>query len=258
MDLPEVAMFFFFVKQLLDRSVSISNEMNRIAATLSQMDPVLDLLKSQGIPPASPLTHFAPGNRIGLVNVTFVYKGGAGVRNVSLEIPRHKLIGISGNSGCGKSTCLKLLAGLLRPASGTVYRAQTTALLEQQPSLLIGSVKDNILLGNPRASEADVREAAAKAGCHFIEDLPLKLETVIDNPEATPFSGGQLQRICLARVFISNAELILFDEPTTGLDPNASSIFLQSALQMRNEGRTVVFASHDKNILVHADIAVCF
>jgi ABC-type multidrug transport system fused ATPase/permease subunit len=115
-------------------------------------------------------------------------------------------------------------------------------------------VLDNILLGNASARFEHVVQAAKKSGCYgFISSLPQGFDSVIENTDAAQFSGGQLQRICLARVFLSTAPLVLFDEPTTGLDDASIDLFVQAAVELKREGRGVLFASHEKRIVSLAD-----
>lgn len=253
-DIADLAMFFFYMKSLLDRVLLIAQEIRKLGVMLDKADTFCTFERN---------SHSVAGRShiessvLRLTGVSYRYsKNGTNVLdNVNLELPIGKLVALSGPSGSGKSTILKLFARLIDPSDGVVETLGRVAMLEQSHSIFIGTIEENIRIGNPLASDYSVRSAADRAGCRdFIESLPLSFKTVIENPDQAQFSGGQLQRICLARVFLSDASLIILDEPTTGLDEQAANIVIQSASCLRDEGRTVLFASHDPRALQTADV----
>ena len=265
-DIADIAIFFFYMKSLLDRVLLIAQEARKLSVMLDKADDFCSFeekSREMSYDGASGVSRSATDDGASAIrfrSVSYCYDqngNSTALRNVSFELPTGKLIALSGESGSGKSTILKLLAGLIFPTSGVVERFHDVAMLEQSHSIFIGTIEQNIRFGNRFADDRAVVAAASRAGCkEFIEALPNSFKTFIENPDQAQLSGGQLQRICLARVFLSNATLILLDEPTTGLDEAAAEIVINSAIELRNEGRTVVFASHDARALQSADLVL--
>ena len=271
LDFVDVALFFFYMRQLLDRVQSLINEFNKLLVLMEQADPFQRLICSRrsdespsfqvgqtAVSSSSPLVTPVGAVVAEFQQVTYRYPAGdgsdSGISSVSFLIRAGSLTAMIGASGAGKSTCLRLLARVLQPQSGSVNTPCTVAMLEQSASVLPGTVMDNILLGNPAATYEQLILASKRSGCFsFVSILPQGFDTFIENTDSAQFSGGQLQRICLARVFLSSASLVLFDEPTTGLDDVSVDMFAQAAVQLKDEGRAVVFASHEKRIVTLAD-----
>lgn len=286
--LVDVGLFFFYMKQLLDRVLSVAAEVRRLSVMLEKASEFVQLLQCsttmtdvggrRGLmvrPPDLFTMSASVVPSVELDDVYFAYalsadaapqagdplpvtRGAPSVSSrldgITLNIKAGEFVCLVGASGCGKSTVLKIIAGLLKPSRGCVRTCTSVALLEQTPSIVLGTILENITLGNPTASMTDVVAAAKRAGCHdFVSILPSGYHTIIDNADHAQFSGGQLQRICVARVFLTAAKLILLDEPTTGLDAAASKAVLDSAIALNGEGRTVVFASHDDAVIRRAD-----
>ena len=129
------------------------------------------------------------------------------------------------------------------------------AWVPQRPCLLRGSVADNILLGDPRASADRVRRAAALAGAHaFIEELPSGYETRVGDG-GRPVSPGEGRRIALARAFLRDAPLVILDEPTSDLDP-ASVERVAGAVERLRAGRTMLLIAHRQELVSLADRVV--
>eukprot|EP00796_Vickermania_ingenoplastis_P013223 gene13223-9069_t len=180
----------------------------------------------------------------------------------------HRITALYGPSGCGKSSSLRLLCGLLKPVSGTVRTHANARLLEQEHSMVFGSVAENILLqrvasDSGKASDKEQKEfarqrdvlgnAMKKAGCDDFLGDPFHM--FIHNADHPPFSGGQQQRIRLARVFADGdkCSLVMFDEPTTGLDDVSVELVLSSIRDLRDKHhKTVIVATHDPRV---ADIS---
>jgi ATP-binding cassette, subfamily C, bacterial CydD len=195
---------------------------------------------------------------ITLDGVSVVYPGRAepALDQVSLAIAPGELITVTGQSGSGKTTLLNLLLKFTPAATGTIsvggtnladtaadsWRAQV-AWLPQRPWLFPWSVAQNIALGRPAASRADVERAAGLAGAAgFIEALPHGYDTALDEG-AVRLSAGQRQKIALARLFLRDAPLVLLDEPTAHLDP-VSAAEIDSAIGTLMTGRTVIWITH--------------
>jgi subfamily B ATP-binding cassette protein MsbA len=190
-------------------------------------------------------------------DVTFSYFGREPVfKKFNLEIQPGELVELTGPSGCGKSTLFHLVAGFLTPQSGRIridgksfdelgvnVVRQNISLVSQRIVLFNGTIRQNILMGYPSASERDLRQAALDANAlGFIDELPLGFDTVIGDSHAD-LSGGQRQRIAIARAFLKNAPILLLDEVTSALDADSQAPILQ-ALERLVRGRTVLLVSH--------------
>jgi ATP-binding cassette, subfamily C, bacterial CydD len=207
-----------------------------------------------------------------LEKVSFAYPSRPGLvlDQVDLEIEPGETMALIGESGAGKSTVAALLLGLLEPTSGRVTAGgvdlavcrpeawrRHLAWVPQRPSLVRGSVGENILFGDPRASNDDVRRAAALAGAdEFIRGLPDGLDTLVGDG-GRPLSTGERRRIALARAFLRDAPLVILDEPTADLDP-ASAEHVACAVDLLRTGRTTLLIAHraDRVVLLERRAAV--
>lgn len=196
-------------------------------------------------------------NSISFDNVTFGYAPGAPVLNaITLSIAEGERVAIAGPSGGGKSTLLRLLLRLHRPQSGTISIGgvsvaevasaelhQRISLLSQDSPVFIDSVRNNLLIARTSATEDELWQAldAAWLG-DFVRGLPKGLDTPVGEAGRT-LSVGQMRRLCLARTLLSNAPIILLDEPTNALD-RATEIAFFETLAEATKGKTVLMVTH--------------
>jgi ATP-binding cassette subfamily B protein len=188
------------------------------------------------------------------------------LKGISFNVEPGKFVGIVGRSGSGKSTLSKLLQRLYKPESGSILiderdiknadigslRQQISVVL-QQDFLFNGSIAENITLGDPDITREQVKEAAKDAVAHdFISELPNEYNTNIGE-WGVSLSGGQQQRIALARLFLSQAQILILDEATTGLDSATEKTVLQN-LRQKMKGRTVFMIAHRFAPLKEADL----
>ena len=187
---------------------------------------------------------------------------------LDLELAPGEAVALVGESGAGKSTVGALLLGLLEPESGRITIGgvelsscdidawrRLTAWVPQHPTLLRGTVADNIRLGDPEASNPRVREAAALAGAHaFITGLPDGYATLVGDGERS-LSPGERRRIGLARAFLRDAPLVILDEPTADLDPHSVAIVSAAVDRLRRD-RTMLLIAHRPELVRHADRVV--
>ena len=178
------------------------------------------------------------------------------VDNVSFKIKEGSMMAFVGPSGGGKSTLGKLLAGFWDPDEGSItiggndmreYTQQALngriAFVDQDTFLFDKTIRDNIRLGRPDATDGEVEEAAKRAGCHeFISKLPKGYETMAGSAGGS-LSGGERQRITIARAMMKNAPIMILDEATSSSDPeNEASI--QEALSVAAKGKTLIVIAH--------------
>jgi thiol reductant ABC exporter CydD subunit len=205
-----------------------------------------------------------------LDEVSFAYPARAApvLDRLNLELAPGEAVALVGESGAGKSTVAALLLGLLEPTSGRISVGavdlrscqmdawrRRLAWVPQHPTLLRGTVADNIRVGDPRADESRVIEAAARAGAHeFIDALPDGYFTLVGDGGRS-LSPGERRRIGLARAFLRDAPLVILDEPTADLDPHNVSVVSQAVWQLRRE-RTMLLIAHRPELVRHADRVV--
>lgn len=186
--------------------------------------------------------------------------------NLSLSVPVGKRIGLAGPSGCGKSTLLKIVERLQFGAQGEILLfgkpldswnrqalADTVGYVSQRYFLYRGSVRDNIIFGSDgKYSQSDIEAAARRANIHdVIMSFPQGYDTLI-HERGDSLSGGQAQRVCLARALLRNPSLLLLDEPTSALD-NESQRVVQRAID-ELEGVTIIEVAHRLDTLRSADL----
>lgn len=199
-------------------------------------------------------------------HVTFAYDNEVILDNYSLDIPAGKILGIHGASGSGKSTLLKLLmrfwdvnSGALHVDGEDVRKIPTKHLRDmesyvtQETHLFHDSIANNIAIGKPGAMREEIMEAACKASIHdFIMHLPKGYDTEVGELGDT-LSGGEKQRIGIARAFLHDSPFLLMDEPTSNLDSLNEGIILKS-LRESAEEKTVVLVPHRKSTMNVADV----
>ncbi len=190
------------------------------------------------------------------VRLTWDKSRPAALNGLTFRVPAGETVVLAGPSGAGKSSAIEILLGFIRPDSGRVVingrditdlvpqaLSAITAWIGQRPVLFAGSIRDNIRFARPEATDAELDQAVRAARVDaFADQLPQGLDTLVGEG-GYGLSGGQAQRIAIARAFLKNAPLLLLDEPTAHLDPvTESEVF--DGLRRLAAGRTVILASH--------------
>ena len=251
--------------------VALSSLSNNLNQTLASGERVLSILEEK------PMVEEVPENDAGkqqsgmnftgasAQHVTFAYEDEVILKDYSINLNPGKIIGIHGASGSGKSTLLKLLMRFWDVNQGTIevngseIREIPTRTLRdmesyvtQETHLFHDSIANNIAIGRPGASREEIVEAAKKASIHdFIQTLPDGYDTKVGELGDT-LSGGEKQRIGIARAFLHDAPFLLMDEPTSNLDSLNEGIILKS-IREACKSRTVVLVSHRKSTMNVAD-----
>ena len=242
---------------------SLSNNLNQTLASgervlsILEEKPVTEEVKGKGE------VEFADAEADG---VDFAYEEEQILKDYSIKIPKGKVTGIHGASGSGKSTLLKLLmrfwdvrGGQIRISGRDVRGINTSNLREmesyvtQETCLFHDSIANNIAVAKPGASRKEIMEAAKKASIHdFIMSLPKGYDTEVGELGDT-LSGGEKQRIGIARAFLHDAPFVLLDEPTSNLDSLNEGIILKSLKEGKGD-KTVLLVSHRKSTMNLADV----
>jgi ABC-type multidrug transport system fused ATPase/permease subunit len=202
-------------------------------------------------------------------HVDFSYSGRvATLKDVSFEAKPGQIIGIVGPTGAGKSTLVSLLPRFYDPKGGRILvdghdirdltlksLRQQVSIVLQEPLLFSGTIAENIRYGRLEASESDIIAAAKAANAHdFIMRLPQKYQTMLGERGAA-ISGGERQRISVARAFLKNAPILILDEPTSSVDSKTEAVILD-ALDRLMVGRTTFMIAHRLSTLHNADLVL--
>lgn len=204
---------------------------------------------------------------LSFIDVNFSYPGSTtkALNDVSFEVPAGTMLGLVGRSGSGKSTITRLLQGVSRSYTGYLkldgvdlreinltHLRRSFGVVLQDNFLFRGTIRDNITAGRPGLTIDDVVRAARLAGAEeFIERMPAGYETFIEEG-STNISGGQRQRLAIARAVISDPKLMILDEATSALDPESEAL-VNANLERIGKGRTMVIVSHRLSSLVNCD-----
>lgn len=196
-------------------------------------------------------------------NVSFNYPGSdrAAVSNINLCIEPGEKVAIIGRIGSGKTTLERLLLGLFQPQQGSIRLDDTEisqinpmnvrrniGCVPQDVTLFFGSIRDNIALGRPQVSDAEVLSAASRTGVTgFTQQDPAGLERQIGEG-GQQLSGGQRQAIAIARAFLGNPQVLVLDEPTSSMD-NRSELYIKRQLQSLSASQTLVLITHKMSML---------
>lgn len=258
--IPTIALMSSF-----GQTVALSNLGSTLQNTFAAGNRVLDILEES---PA--VEEISDGQDIefsgaGAQNVTFSYGGDVILKDLSVDIPKASVTGITGASGSGKSTLLKLFMrfwdtkeGQIRISDTDISKINTESLrnaesfVTQETHLFHDSIKNNIRIAKTNATDKEIEEACKKASVHdFIMTLKDGYDTPVGELGDT-LSGGERQRIGIARAFLHDAPFMLLDEPTSNLDSLNEAIILKSLDTEKND-KTVLLVSHRKSTMRIAD-----
>ena len=264
MSFSMMLMFVFFSFSIFASLEPISDSAHTLGVIDDAMDQ-LDALRGENFIDADgkdvKLDHYD----IAFKNVDFGYDSRQVLKDVSFTIPEKTSTAIVGPSGSGKTTICSLLARFYDPQSGSITVGgrdlkeftcdsllSNISMVFQNVYLFNDTVRANILFGKPDATEDEVIEAAKKARCHdFIMALPNGYDTVVGEGGGT-LSGGEKQRISIARAILKNAPIIILDEATASIDPENEHL-IQQAISELTRGKTIITIAHRLATIQNAD-----
>jgi ATP-binding cassette, subfamily B, putative efflux pump len=264
-----MAAFIAYIDKLYSPLRRLVNSSTTITQSIASMDRVFEFMDEKydikDAPNALECTEVK--GEIIFENVNFSYsdKNEPTLKNLSLKIGKGETIALVGMSGGGKSTLVSLIPRFYDVTSGSILLDGTPinalkvrslrdkiGVVFQDSILFSESVKTNILLGKPDASEDEVIEAAKAANAHeFIMNLPEGYQTKVGE-RGVKLSGGQKQRIALARMFLKNPPILILDEATSSLDLESEHL-IQEALEKLAKERTTIIVAHRLSTITHAD-----
>ncbi|MFT3991035.1 MAG: ABC transporter ATP-binding protein [Luteolibacter sp.] len=238
-------------------------------AAVDRIEYISDQPETQA-DPENPKPFVVPSKAIGFRDLTFAYKAEPVLKNINVEIPVGQVVALVGPSGAGKTTFAHLIPRFYDAQQGGIFLdgidtreftkkdlRNAIAVVPQMPALFMGTIADNIRIGNEHATDEEVEEAARRAFAHhFIESLPKGYKTEVGE-RGDLLSGGQRQRIAIARAFLKNAPILILDEATSALD-SESEAMVQKALTELVKGRTTFIIAHRYSTITIADRVLVF
>lgn len=262
--------FFSFmaaVLMLYDPIKKLSGLNNAVQQGLAAVDRIFDVMetKSEIKEPKNPVVLKRGPHRVAFENVFFKYEEDIILKDINLDVQAGEILALVGMSGGGKTSLVNLLPRFydvtegailidgddIRKASISSLRDQM-AIVTQEPILFNDSVRNNIAYGNYRASDEEIQRAAKAAYAYdFIQSFPGKFDTNIGELGAR-LSGGEKQRICIARALLKDAPILILDEATSSLDAE-SEMLVQKALENLMKGRTTFVIAHRLSTIDYAD-----
>lgn len=267
---PDLVAFLLYINFILDpikRLINFAEQFQQGAASFERFTEIMDI--DPDIKDKKDAYTFEPvSGDIRIENLWFKYTTSNDwvLKDVSLEIPAGKNVAIVGESGAGKSTIVSLIPRFYETQKGNIridgrdimdlkrrFLRENIGIVQQNVFLFDGTIRDNIAYGDPNATEAELIEAAQKAYIYdFIKRLPDGFDTFVGE-RGVKLSGGQKQRISIARVFLKNPAILIFDEATSSLDTE-SEAYIQQALEELSKDRTMIIIAHRLSTVKNADM----
>lgn len=253
--------YFSAIRQLMSASHSA-------LTAISAAGKVEEILQTDTSRPYNPELPADPEHFDGIrmEHVSYGYEDRSrALQDVSLTIPRGSSVALVGLSGCGKSTAASLLMRFCDPDQGTIfiegkeYRSVTPqqlrtniAMVPQQVNLFSGTIRENLLLADPNANDEKLKEALSEAGLgSFLKTLPKGLDSDVGNAGAA-LSGGQRQKMGIARALLSEAQYMIFDEATSSVDPQSEREIWETIGRL-SKTRTLIVISHRMSTIQNAN-----
>jgi ABC-type multidrug transport system fused ATPase/permease subunit len=268
--LEDLVAFFLYLNQFYQPVRALSGVWEQVQEALAGADRVAELLDEKPDvverPDAIQIEGRAKG-RIVFENVDFRYERGEPVlEDINLEIPAGSAVALVGPTGVGKTTMAGLIPRFYDVCGGRITLDGTDirdlglqslrkqiSIVRQEVFLFHGTARENILFGNPDATDEQVLEATKIANAHeFIERLPDGYDTIIGE-RGVKLSGGQRQRLAIARAILKDAPILILDEATSSVDAETEAL-IQQALERLMVGRTTVVIAHRLSTIRSADI----
>ena len=271
----DILAFILYVNIILkpiQRLMNFTEQFHQGAASFERFTEIMDIEPDIKDRPHALSFHPVKG-KIELNDLWFKYSSSPDwiIRDVSMTVNEGESVAIVGESGAGKSTIVSLIPRFYEPQKGSItfdshdimdlkqyFLRENIGLVQQNVFLFDGTIRENIMYGKPNATENEMIEAARYANIYdFVMSLPDTFDTFVGE-RGVKLSGGQKQRVSIARVFLKNPTVLIFDEATSSLD-NESESLIQEAMFRLSRNRTTIIVAHrlstvrnvDKIIVLH-------
>ena len=254
--------FLQLVGQVQRPIAEFGRQVPALITSLTSVERIMELLELEGEPLENPvMLEGAP--EVLVSNVTYSYPGVTEpvLKDFSCTFPGGSMSAIAGPTGIGKSTLIRLVLGLLKPNDGEITIGGVPAgsalrgnfmYIPQGNSLLSGTIRSNLQLAAPKATEEQMRSALETAMAQFVFDLPEGLDTPCGEV-GSGLSEGQAQRIAIARALLRPGGILILDESTSALDPKTEQKLLQNLHSSYYGKKTILFISHREAVTQYAD-----
>jgi ATP-binding cassette subfamily B protein len=267
--IPDLVAFLLYINFILDpikRLTNFAEQFQQGMAAFRRFIEIMDI--EPDIVDRKHAYAFSPvQGEIMIHEISFKYTTSPDwvLQNVSLTVPAGKKVAIVGESGAGKSTLASLIPRFYEPQQGNIgidghdvmelqqrFLRENIGIVQQNVFLFDGTIRENIIYGKPGATEEELVEAAQKAYIYeFIKSLPEGFDSFVGE-RGVKLSGGQKQRVSIARVFLKNPPILIFDEATSSLDTE-SEAYIQQAMDELSKNRTTIIIAHRLSTVKHVD-----
>lgn len=264
---PALLVYFYIVINATSKFGTLSGFRGTLAAATGPLDAVIGIFEDDGKHVVKGGKEVFSGLREGIrcKKLTFSYGDRDVIRNVSFDIPKGQMTAIVGPTGSGKSTLINLLMRYYECPPETIFvdgkdirgfsldsYLSHVAIVSQETLLLHDSLRNNITYGLEHVSEKDLKEAVERARLsQYVQQLPMGLETLIGD-RGVKLSGGEKQRVSIARALLKKADILILDEATSSLDSQTEKL-IQEAVDEAVQGRTSIVIAHRLSTIKHAD-----
>lgn len=260
-------LYVYFMIDPIRRLVQFTEQFQQGGAAFERFIEIMDI-EPDIVDRADANTLGHVKGEICISNLFFKYKASPDwvLRGIDMEIPAHKTVAIVGESGAGKSTIASLIPRFYEPQEGSItiddhdimglkqkFLRENIGIVQQNVFLFDSTIRENIMYGRLDATEEDMIQAAKNANIYdFIMSLPDGFNTSVGE-RGVKLSGGQKQRISIARVFLKNPPIFVFDEATSSLDTESESL-IQKSLELLSHDRTTIVIAHRLSTVKNADL----
>ncbi len=269
MDIADLAGFLLYVGVILppiERLINFAEQYYQGVTSFERFVEVMDIQPDiKDKTDAITLDHV--NGKIDLKNISFAYESEKTIviKDINMTFPTGTSTAIVGESGAGKSTLVSLIPRFYEADKGEIlfdghnildlkqsFLRENIGIVQQNVFLFDTTIRDNIKYGKPGATDQELEEAAKLAGIYdYIQSLPDKFDTQVGE-KGIRLSGGQKQRMSIARVFLKNPPVLIFDEATSSLDTESESL-IQESLKTLSKNRTMIIIAHRLSTVKHAD-----
>jgi ABC-type multidrug transport system fused ATPase/permease subunit len=270
--MPTLLAFILVFRRLMTSLSDLNGDRASIANMMPQAELVAEVLRvdNKEFTSRVGVEIKSVNSGVELKNVEYSYQGakGASLSNINLSIPVGSVIGIVGRSGSGKTTLVDIILGLYQPSSGEVLIDDVSSIealpvswrhqfgvVSQDGAIFNRSIKANLALVNPDATDEEIINASKIAYAHkFILETEDGYDTIVGD-KGNKLSGGQIQRLALARALLSKAKILVLDEATSALDSLSEHKIIE-AVKRLGDDYTIIQIAHRLSTIVHADTII--